>query len=539
MSSLRKFLRNVITTIVFTFLLCIGTAKAQIVKNQAIKYQNLLVLIDAFYVDTVNIEHLTEDAIVKVLADLDPHSIYISKDEIKEMNEPLQGSFSGIGIQFNILRDTLMVVATIPGGPSEKVGIRAGDRIVKIGEENVAGTGLKNMGVRKRLRGEKGTVVTVYVKRKFEKELLEFIITRDKIPIHSLDAAYLLTDNIGYIKLNRFSATTSNEFLEALLSLKSENMRDLVLDLRGNGGGYMQAAINIVDQFMDADKLIVYTKGLTTPRRENRSTEAGIFKKGKVVILLDEGSASASEIVSGAIQDWDRGIIIGRRSFGKGLVQRQFPLSDGSMIRLTTAHYYTPTGRCIQKPYNKGLEDYHMDILKRFKSGEMINADSIQFPDSLKYSTLVNKRTVYGGGGIMPDIFMPIDTCVNFKYFNLLVRKNVIYPYVVNYMDENRDHLRKKYPKFEKFQKDFEVSDAMMADLVALGEKQGIEKNEADYLAVVDDIKLQIKALLARDLWDSSEYYKIVNKKNDFIQKAISVLENPKLYDKALDSNAN
>ncbi|RUT79623.1 S41 family peptidase [Ancylomarina longa] len=539
MSSLRNFLRNVITLIVFTSLLCVGTAKAQSVKNQAIKYQNLLALIDAFYVDTVNVEHLTEDAIVKVLADLDPHSIYISKDEIKEMNEPLQGSFSGIGIQFNILRDTLMVVATIPGGPSEKVGLRAGDRIVKIGEENVAGTGLKNMGVRKRLRGEKGTVVTIYVKRKSEKELLEFIITRDNIPIHSLDAAYLLTKNIGYIKLNRFAATTSEEFLEALLKLKSQNMKNLVLDLRGNGGGYMQAAINIVDQFMDANQLIVYTKGLTTPRRENRSTEAGIFKNGKVVILLDEGSASASEIVSGAIQDWDRGIIIGRRSFGKGLVQRQFPLSDGSMIRLTTAHYYTPTGRCIQKPYNKGLEDYHMDILKRFKSGEMISADSIQFPDSLKYSTLINKRTVYGGGGIMPDIFIPIDTSLNYKYFNLLVRKNVIYPFVVNYMDENRDQLKKKYPKFEKFMKDFEVSDSMLSELVALGEKQGIEKNESDYLAVVDDLKLHIKALLARDLWDSSEYYKIVNKKNDFILKAISVLENPKLYDNGLKNNAN
>jgi carboxyl-terminal processing protease len=260
----------------------------------------------------------------------------------------------------------------------------------------------------------------------------------------------------------------------------------------------------------------------------------GIFKEGKVVVLLDEGSASASEIVSGAIQDWDRGIILGRRSFGKGLVQRQFPLSDGSMIRLTTAHYYTPTGRCIQKPYEKGLEDYHLDILKRYKSGEMISADSIHFPDSLKYNTLVEKRVVYGGGGIMPDIFIPIDTTANFKYFNLLVRKNVVYPFVVNYMDSNLGKLRSKYAKFEDFDKNFEVSEAMLEEIVAMGEKEGIEKNEEDYLASVTDLKLHVKALLARDLWESSEYYKVVNKSNDFIKKAVEVLSSPKIYHKEL-----
>ena len=534
MSSLKKYLRKGFAISLLGLFAFVGSVNAQSVKHQAIKYQNLLALIDAFYVDTVSLEKLTEDAVIKVLAELDPHSIYISKDEIKEMNEPLQGSFSGIGIQFNILRDTLMVVATIPGGPSEKVGLRAGDRILKIDEENVAAIGLKNTDVHKHLRGEKGTVVTIYVKRKGEKELLEFVITRDKIPIHSLDAAYMLNKQIGYIKLNRFAATTSEEFLEALIKLKGEKMKDLVLDLRGNGGGYMQAAIDIVDQFLEAGQLIVYTKGLTTPRRESTSTAEGIFKDGRVVVLLDEGSASASEIVSGAVQDWDRGLIIGRRSFGKGLVQRQFPLSDGSMIRLTTAHYFTPTGRCIQKPYENGLEDYHLDILKRYKAGEMISADSIQFPDSLKYNTLVEKRTVYGGGGIMPDIFMPIDTTANFKYFNLLVRKNVIYPFVVNYMDKNLDQLRKKYPKFEDFEKNFEVDEDMMTELVAMGEKEGIEKTEEEYKAVEDDLKLHIKALLARDLWESSEYYKIVNKNNDFILKAIEVLKNSKLYDKEL-----
>ncbi|MGQ1909759.1 S41 family peptidase [Marinifilum sp. RC60d5] len=534
MSSLKKFLRNGMAICFFIVFGYSGMVNAQSVKHQAVKYQNLLALIDAFYVDTVNVEKLTEDAIVKVLAELDPHSIYISKDEIKEMNEPLQGSFSGIGVQFNILRDTLMVVATIPGGPSEKVGVRAGDRIIKIDNENVASIGMKNTDVHKRLRGEKGSIVSIEVKRKNEPELIEFIITRDKIPIHSLDAAYMLNKDVGYIKLNRFALTTADEFLKALLKLKADKMKDLVLDLRGNGGGFMTAAIEIVDQFMEADKLIVYTKGLTTPRRENISTEKGNFKEGDIVVLLDEGSASASEIVSGAVQDWDRGVIIGRRTFGKGLVQRQFPLSDGSMIRLTTAHYYTPTGRCIQKPYENGLEDYHLDIIKRYQSGEMISADSIQFADSLKYNTLMNKRVVYGGGGIMPDIFIPIDTTANYKYFNLLNRKNVIYPYVINYMDKNLDDLKKEYPEFEDFEKNFEVSDKMMSEIVALGEKEGIEKTEEEYNAVVDDIKLHVKALLARDLWDSSEYYKIVNKENDFMKKAIEVLKNKKLYNQEL-----
>jgi len=534
MRSKKLFLRNVVSICLVGLFIYVGGLKAQSVKNQAIKYQNLLALIDAFYVDTVSLERLTEDAVVKVLAELDPHSVYISKDEIQEMNEPLQGSFSGIGIQFNILRDTLMVVATIPGGPSEKVGLRAGDRILKIDEENVAAIGLKNNDVRKKLRGDKGTLVSLVVKRKKEKELIDFVITRDNIPIHSLDAAYMLNKQIGYIKLNRFAATTSEEFLEALIKLKAENMNDLILDLRGNGGGYMQAAIEIVDQLFGPDQLIVYTKGLTTPRRENRSTVKGIFKEGKVVVLIDEGSASASEIVSGAVQDWDRGIILGRRSFGKGLVQRQFPLSDGSMIRLTTAHYYTPTGRCIQKPYEKGLEDYHLDIIKRYKSGEMISADSIHFPDSLKYNTLVEKRVVYGGGGIMPDIFIPIDTTANFKYFNLLVRKNVVYPFVVNYMDSNLGKLRSKYTKFENFDKNFEVSESMLQEIVAMGEKEGIVKNEEDYLASVDDLKLHVKALLARDLWESSEYYKVVNKSNDFIKKAVEVLSSPKIYNKEL-----
>ncbi len=535
MNRLNKFFRK--GAMVAFMLLLFSVVQAQHpqkVKKQAVKYQNLLALIDAFYVDTVNMEKITEDAIVKALADLDPHSVYISKKELKDMNEPLQGSFSGVGIQFNILRDTLMVVATIPGGPSEKVGVRAGDRIVKIDDENVAGIGLKNSDVRKKLRGEKGSVVTVVIKRRNEKELLDFTIVRDKIPIHSLDAAYMLNKDVGYIKLNRFSATTTKEFNKAVVELKEKGMKKMVLDLRGNGGGYMSAAISVVDNLIDGGKLIVYTKGLAFPRRESKSTNSGLFKDGKVVVLIDEGSASASEIVTGAIQDWDRGVVIGTRSFGKGLVQRQFPLSDGTMVRLTTAHYYTPTGRCIQKAYDKGVKDYRLEVLKRYKSGEMISADSIKVVDSLKYNTLKNGRTVYGGGGIIPDVFMPLDTTKNYKYLNLLVRKNVVRPFIADYLDDNRENIRKQYPNFDSFNQHFMVTDKMMADLEKAGDKAGVKKNEKEYKTIEEELRTYIKAILASDLWSSKEYYQVSNKDNRYVKKALEILENPKEYDAKL-----
>ena len=533
-----RLLNSTISKSVFTFLLFtfIGFSQiqAQGVRDQTIKYQNLIALVDAFYVDSVSLEKLTEDAIVKVLAELDPHSVYIGKDEVKAMNEPLQGSFSGVGIQFNILRDTLMVVATIPGGPSEKAGLRASDRIIKIDSEMVAGVGMKNTDVFKKLRGDKGTKVNLFIKRKGEKELLDFLIVRDDIPIYSLDASYMINKNVGYIKLNRFAAKTAEEFLEALLKLKEQNMADLILDLRGNGGGYMNAAIKIVDQLFNKDQLIVFTDGLKSKRHDNISTDKGVFKEGRVIVLIDEGSASASEIVSGAIQDWDRGLVVGRRSFGKGLVQRQFPLSDGSMIRLTTAHYYTPTGRCIQKPYDKGLMDYHMDIINRYKSGEMVSKDSIHVADSLKYKTLLNERLVYGGGGIMPDLFVPIDTAANFKYFNLLARKNVLYPFVLTFMDDNRAKLKAEYPDFSTYNKKFELTEDMLNELVAQGDKEGVEHTEKEYLAVKEHLKIHIKALIARDIWDGTEYYQVVNQKNNILDKALEILENSKEYDKYL-----
>lgn len=502
------------------------------VRDQSIKYQRLMALIDAFYVDTVDLHKLTEDAIVKVLADLDPHSVYISKEEVDEMNEPLEGGFFGIGIQFAILRDTLMVVDVVAGGPSEKVGMHAGDRIIEIDGENVAGKNIGNAGVRKRLKGEKGTIVDVKILR--GRDLFDFRVVRDKIPIYSVDASYMLDNTTGYIKISRFAATTIEEFEEAVKKLQALGMQDLVLDLQGNGGGYMGAAIGICDHLMDAAKMIVYTDGVASGRRGEYSTVAGMLEKGRVVVLIDGNSASASEIVSGAVQDWDRGLIVGRRSFGKGLVQRQYPLTDGSMIRLTTAHYYTPSGRCIQKPYSEGEEEYQAEIFKRYTSGELVNADSIIVNDSLKYSTKLKHRTVYGGGGIIPDLFVPMDTNINYLYFNRLIAKNVIGDWLTNYIDVNRKLLNAKYPTFEKFNKDFVVTDAMIDGIVKAGEKSGVKKDEKLLIPVLPSIKLQLKALIARDLWNMNEMYQIMNKENDVLKRGFEALKDG-TYEKVLN----
>ena len=482
-----------------------------------------MALIDAFYVDTVNLQQLTEDAIVKVLSDLDPHSVYISKEEVDEMNEPLEGGFFGIGIQFSILRDTLMVVDVVAGGPSEKVGLKAGDRIVEIDGEPVAGKKISNTDVRKRLKGEKGTVVKVRVLR--GKELMDFRIVRDKIPLYSVDASYMLDPTTGYIKISRFAATTIEEFEAALKKLKAAGMQDLVLDLQGNGGGYMGAAIGISDHFLESTRMVVYTDGFASGRRAEYATAAGMLEKGRVVVLIDGSSASASEIVSGAVQDWDRGLIVGRRSFAKGLVQRQYPLTDGSMIRLTTAHYYTPSGRCIQKPYSKGEEEYHAEVYKRYTSGELLNADSIVVNDSLKYYTKLKNRPVYGGGGIIPDLFVPMDTSLNYSYFNRLIAKNVIGEYVVNYVDVNRNRLKSKYSNFEKYKRDFTVTDAMIADIIKAGEKAGVPEDEQLILPIVPTMKRQIKALIARDLWGMNEMYQILNEENDILQAGYKALK--------------
>lgn len=507
---------------------------AQVTNQSSYKLSRVLDVINMFYVDTVNNDKLVEAAIVEMLKELDPHSVYVSKDEVKEMNEPLEGNFEGIGVQFNIYNDTIMVVNPIPGGPSEKLGIRAGDRIIKIDGQLVAGVGIKNNDVFKKLRGKKGTEVSVSIARKTEKNLLDFTISRDKIPIYSLDASYVIDKEIGYIKLNRFSATTMSEFDEAMKKLKSQGIKDLILDLSGNGGGYLNAAVDLADQFLDDKKLIVFTQGINSPRSDYKATDVGNWTTGRLIVLVDESSASASEILSGAVQDWDRGLIIGRRTFGKGLVQRPFNLPDGSLIRLTVARYFTPSGRLIQKSYEKGYDDYSKDILHRYNNGELIHADSIHFPDSLKFQTLNSKRTVYGGGGIMPDFFVPLDTMRYTDYYRNLMRKGVAYKYVIAYMDQNRATLKSQYPDFAKFKEGFQVTDVMVDSLISMATKEGVAKKNDEVDKSRNDIKLIIKALLARDLWNYSEYFEIINPSRDEYMKAIEVLRDKKLYTKKL-----
>ncbi len=499
------------------------------------KFKRVFDVISTYYVDSIDKNEQIENAITGMLKQLDPHSIYISKEEVDEMNEPLQGNFEGIGIQFNILDDTLMVVATIPGGPSEKLGIKAGDRIIEIDSINVAGIGLKNSDVIKKLRGAKGTKVKVLIRRRGVKEDLDFIITRDKIPIFSLDAAYMVNDDVGYIKLNRFAATTMKEFTKAADTLKQQGAKNLILDLRGNGGGYLNISINLADEFLKENQMIVYTEGIKSPRQNYRATSEGQFEEGKVVVLVDEGSASASEIVTGAIQDWDRGVVIGRRTFGKGLVQRPFNLPDGSMMRLTVARYYTPTGRLIQKSYENGTTDYAKDIIHRYNHGELTNADSIHFPDSLKYETLKNKRTVYGGGGIMPDIFIPLDT--SFKsntFYNKIIRKGVLNKFAIDYVDKHRKTLKEMFPEFLKFEKNFEITDDILDSLFAEAEKEKIEKNEKEIAKAKQDIAKDLKAIIARNIWGQSEFYYIYNKNNKAYLKAVEIISDTKKYKEKL-----
>ena len=487
--------------------------------------------ISRLYVDTVDENKLVESAIIEMLAQLDPHSTYNNAEEVKAMNEPLQGNFEGIGIQFQMIEDTLLVIQPVSGGPSERVGILAGDRITAVNDTAIAGVKMGTEEIMSRLRGSKGSKVNLTIVRRGVHDPLLFTVRRDKIPIHSLDAAYIIQPGIGYIRINRFGATTPDEFTQALAKLQAQGMKDLILDLQGNGGGYLNAAIDLANQFLGQQELIVYTEGRAERRRDFLAQGNGHLRTGRLVVLVDEYSASASEIVTGAIQDWDRGVVVGRRTFGKGLVQRPIDLPDGSMIRLTVARYYTPAGRCIQKPYDTSakngedmLEQYHRDLLDRFNHGELMHADSIHFPDSLKYRTQRLHRTVYGGGGIMPDFFVPIDTTLYTDYHRDLVVKGVIIRSTTGYIEKHRQELKERYKDFRAFNKKFEIDDAFMADVRTLADKEKVEFDEAEYTRSLPLIKTQLKALIARDLWDMSEYFQVMNTTDRTVQQALKVL---------------
>ena len=518
-------MKKIIVLLISLFTIVTLQAQEQKNKQTLLRKLNLAQFAIAnLYVDETDEGKLVESAIIGMLEELDPHSTYSNAEEVKKMNEPLQGNFDGIGIQFNMAEDTLFVIQPVSGGPSEKVGIRAGDRITHVNDTLIAGVKMTTDDITRRLKGPKGTKVHVKVLRKGVDELLGFTIERDKIPVYSLDASYMMTPKIGYIKINRFGATTHQEFMDALASLKGQGLQDLILDLQGNGGGYLNAAIDIANEFLGAGELIVYTEGRRNPRREFFAKGDGKHQSGRVVVLVDEFSASASEIVAGAVQDWDRGLVVGRRSFGKGLVQRPIDLPDGSMIRLTVARYYTPAGRCIQKPY-ESVEQYNADLIERYNRGEMMSADSIHFPDSLKCSTLKKGRTVYGGGGIMPDYFVPVDTTLFTKYHSRLSNKGVLLNVHFQLIDAHREEWTKKYPDYAVFSRKFELSDKMMKRLIAEGEKEGVKYDEEQYRKSEPLIKLQLKALIARDLWDMNEYYHTINVVNESVKKALELLD--------------
>ncbi len=543
-------------------------------------------MIRYYYAEKPDMKNIVEKGIVNMLKELDPHSVYISKEDVQKMNEPLVGNFDGIGVSFQIMKDTIYVVDVIRGGPSEKLGVMPGDKIIKVDDKIATGDTIKNDWVFKNLRGVKGSLVKVTIERKGRKEPIVFDIIRDKIPITSVDTWFMLDKDLGYIRLDRFAQNSLNEVTQAIKDLKAKGMKELIFDLRGNGGGYLDVAFKLCDEFLSEDKLLVYTEGVSSPRYDFKAERKGEFEKGKLVILIDESSASASEIVSGAVQDWDRGVIVGRRSFGKGLVQRPFNLPDGSQIRLTTSRYYTPSGRCIQKPWDDGLDSYYKDYIKRYEHKEFITPDSIIFPDSLKYSTQ-NGRTVYGGGGIMPDVFVPMDTSRASDYLINLRSKGLFNNFTMLWVDENRVKFLKENPTFEDFNKVY-PSLKLMEKFSSYAEKEGVKHNEIkkewvnqmllQYIqeqikdstspsytsyqtyakellsnpellsnivekAENEDKKMSnmmqksdiyieavLKAMIARNLYGVNYYYQSIKDTDEGLQKAISIIKDDKVY---------
>jgi len=529
-----RFLSTLILSIGFLFISPLGTgvslsAQQNDPREAAIrKLLQSTVMINQMYVDTVNIDRQIEDAITGMLTKLDPHSQYTNAADTKKLNEPLKGNFEGIGVQFNMLEDTLVVIQTIAKGPSEKAGIVAGDRIVSVNDTAIAGVKMSRENIMSKLRGPKGSKVNLGVVRRGIKGKLQFTVKRDKIPVNSLDAAYMVEPGIGLVRFSNFAATTRDEVVEAVKKLQQQGMRDLIIDLQGNGGGYLGAAAELGSEFLDKGLMIVYTRGRGGINMgEFRSRGGGLFTEGRLVVLVDEYSASASEILAGAIQDHDRGTIVGRRTFGKGLVQRPIELEDGSMIRLTTARYYTPSGRCIQKPYEKGdAKTYAHDVIDRYNRGELTNADSIHFPDSLRYKTLKLGRTVYGGGGIMPDIFVPLDTTRYTKLYRELSARSYIVNTNLHFMDKQRKQLTRQYKDFNTFRRDFTIPDDVISDMLAEAEKKDSlrAKDDAELQKTRADVALILKALVARDLWDMSEYFQIIYADDPVVQQALAVL---------------
>lgn len=488
------------------------------------KMTEVLYNVARFYVDEPNTEELAAAAIVALLEELDPHSTYIPAEELKDAQMQINGSFVGIGVRFQLVKDTISIVATIPSGPSEKLGMLPGDQIVQVDGQNVAGIGIKNDQVRQKLMGDLGTKVKVTVSRKGK--LLDFNITRDKIPVFSVDAAYMIDQEIGYIKLNSFSKTTVQEVQNALLSLKEQGMKSLIFDLQGNGGGLLDAAHKLADEFLSGNKLIVYSEGRAQPRYDLNAGKKGLFESGQLIVLTDEYSASASEILAGAIQDWDRGLVVGRRTFGKGLVQRPMPLSDGSEIRLTIARYYTPTGRHIQKPY-QDTETYRKDLNQRYLNGEFFLKDSIKVPDSLVFKTLQTKRTVYGGGGIMPDVFVALDTTESSIYFSKLIQGGHINSFAFKYINANRTALKEQYPNITSFRNNFSCDKVFMDEFIAYvaQEDPKLLFDEKEYAISEKVIQLRLKSVLAQDLWGTNEMFQIYNETNEILQQAITIFK--------------